>query len=531
MKIGLFFSEADGLISQCLNLQKLQKAYQDEHAAFIVKNFFQARELRQILDIIAAQRFEAVILAGDSPVNYQVNKNADFLINEIEKLGINSNRIGIVNLKEQLVMAHPDDRPGAQKKASILIDVAIAKVQIAPVIKTKEIAPYPAVAIIGVTPGSVMAAQRLLERDFNVYLIDETYELRNFRDADKREKIRSVVSFVELHANSSFYRTSKISDIYGYAGNYTLEISTPSGKQVVTAGSIIVANTKDPEFTEHLRPLVHIDIDENGFFEPINHDTLQVFTLEKGIFLLPDNEDNDFAYISALGDSVAFAVTSLLESKTIAHKIVVSEIREELCGGCGTCVKTCLFKASCIDPVRKVSIIDEKRCKGCGNCVTSCPTGARDLLSYPQKYLTKAIDILSADKNGNDPKILAFLCEGCGYEALDKAGLKGINYPASVMPLGIRCAGNIDTQLILEAFIKGFAGVVICKCPDGHCRNIVGNNDLDRRANLFREVLRSRGIEDNCLRIIEGEIHGNNNCARAMLELFKDLKSTGGECS
>lgn len=528
MKIGLFFSEADGTISSVLNLNELRKSYESEGEAFIVKDFFRATELRQIIATIAARNFEAVILAGDSPVNYQVNKNADFLVNEIEKTGINPNRIGIVNLKEQLAVAHPGD-PGAQEKAKLMIDVAIAKVKMAPVIKTREIAPYPAVAVIGVTPGSVMAAQRLLERDFTVYLIDEANELRNFRDEGKRRKIRSIVSFVELHPNAKFYLTAKISDIYGYSGNYTLEISSPHKKEVITAGSIIVANTKDREFTDEIRPLVHIDIDEEGLFEPVNTDTLQVFTLEKGVFLLPDDEDSDLAYISALGDSVAFAVTSLLENKTISHKIVVSEIREELCGGCGTCVKTCMFKASSIDPVKKVSVINEERCKGCGNCVTSCPTGARDLLTYPQKYLTKAIDILSSGENRNEPKILAFLCEGCGYEALDKAGLTGLTYPASIMPLSIRCAGNIDTQLILEAFTRGFSGVVICKCPDGHCRNIVGNNDLDRRANLFREVLRSRGIEDNSLRIVEGELHGNNNCAKAMLELFEELKTVGGD--
>jgi len=529
LKIGLFFSEANGIISKNLNLHELQKAYQGEYETFIVKDFFQAGEIRKILETIAARNLEAVVLAGDSPVNYQVNKNADFLATEIEKLGINPNRIGIVNLKEQLAMAHPEDLAGGLKKARLLVDVAIVKVKMAPAIKTKEVAPYPAVAIIGVTPSSVMAAQRLLERNFTVYLIDEANQLRDFRDEEKRQKIRSVASFVELHPNTGFHLSSRITDIYGYAGDYTLEISSPEGRQVVTAGSIIVANTKDPEFTETLRPLVHIDVDEDGLFKPVNNDTMQVFTLEKGIFLLPDNEDSELAYISALGDSVAFAATTLLESKTIPHKIVVSEIREELCGGCGTCVKTCMFKASSIDPVKKISVINEKRCKGCGNCVTSCPTGARDLLSYPQKYLTKAIEILSSCESKKAPKILAFLCEGCGYEALDRAGLKGISYPASILPLGIRCGGNIDTQLIMEAFIKGFSGVVVCKCTDGHCRNIVGNNDLDRRANLFRDVLRSRGIEDDCLRIVEGEKQGNNNCVKAMLEFFQDLNTVGGD--
>ena len=69
----------------------------------------------------------------------------------------------------------------------------------------------------------------------------------------------------------------------------------------------------------------------------------------------------------------------------------------------------------------------------------------------------------------------------------------GLEYPTGVMPLSVRCAGRLDTQFILEAFKQGFTGVVICKCKDDHCLNIVGNTDLDRRANLFRAVLSSRG--------------------------------------
>lgn len=285
-----------------------------------------------------------------------------------------------------------------------------------------------------------------------------------------------------------------------------------------------------------IRPILHIETGDDGLFTPVSAETGMVNSIEEGIFLIPGGFAGSLAGRVALADSAAMAIINLLEEPEIEHKNVVSEVDLEKCGGCGTCVKTCSFRASTIDPAQRVSQIDAKRCKGCGNCVTSCPTGARDLLTYPQKYLLEAIRILAgfgedgANQSGanSDPKILALLCEGCGYKALDDAAYREQSYAAGILPLGVRCGGNIDTQLILEAFLHGFDGVTICKCAEGHCRNIVGNTDLDRRANLFREILRSRGIDDDRLRIVETSRQDNNRCVSTLIELFEEIR-TGGE--
>ena len=472
--------------------------------------------------------FDAVVLVGDSPQTYQNNKSADFVISEIEARGININKIGFANIKEQVALAHPSNPQKATEKAKVLVEVAIEKVKISHPIEVRDIAPHPAVAIIGATPGAMLAAQRLLERNFRVYIIDQAGQYRNFSDKVNQEKITSVISFVEIQPKTKFFYNAKINDIYGFAGQYHLHLTSGGEKHDLVVGSIIVAKTSDQEFTNEIRPLVHIDVNEEGLFQPVNSDTMQVFTYEQGIFLLPDDESLALANIVSLSDSAAFAVTSFLEKKELSYKIVVSEINEELCSGCGTCVKTCMFKASSIDPLKKVSVIDEHRCKGCGNCVTSCPTGARDLLTFPQKYLTKAIELLAGFAK-DQPKVLAFLCEGCGYKALDLAGIEGIEYNVNIMPLGVRCGGNVDTQLILEAYNHGFSGVMICKCQDGHCRNIVGNTDLDRRANLFRDILRSRGIDADTLRIIESLRDGHNNCVHSVKDLYEEIKRNGGE--
>lgn len=527
MKIGLFFSKG-GVTDSVVNISNLANHFSNEYHTFIVDNFFTTAGLTAILAEIDKNSFDGLVLAGDSPLTYQNSKSADFVIARIEARGININKIGFANIKEQVALAHPSNPQKATEKAKVLVEVAIEKVKTARPIKIRDIAPHPAIAIIGATPGAMLAAQRLLERNFKVYIIDQTGQYRSFSNKENQEKITSVITVVEMNPKATFFYNAKIDDIYGFAGRYHLNITSEGEQHDLVVGSIVVVNTGDRQFTNEIRPLVHIDINEEGLFKPVNYDTMQVFTYEQGIFLLPDDENLTLANIVSLSDSVAFAVTSFLEKKELSYKIVVSEIDEELCSGCGTCVKTCMFKASSIDPLKKVSIIDEQRCKGCGNCVTSCPTGARDLLTFPQKYLTKAIELL-ANFDKDQPKVLAFLCEGCGYKALDMAGIEGIEYDVNIMPLGIRCGGNVDTQLILEAYHHGFSGVTICKCPDGHCRNIVGNTDLDRRANLFRDILRSRGIDADTLRIIESIRDGQNNCVHSVKDLYEEIKNNGGE--
>ena len=528
MKIGLFFSRSGGVTDRVVNLNSLAKHFSQNYYTFIVDDFFKTSGLEAMLGEIDKNAFDAVVLVGDSPLSYHNNKNAEFVVSQIEARGINTNKIGFANIKEQVALAHPSYPQKATEKAKVLVEVAIEKVKIAHPIKTREIAPHPAIAIIGATPGGMLTAQRLLERNFKVYIIDRESQYRTFTSKENQDKIASVITFVEMHPRTNFLFNTKINDISGYAGRFYLNVTSGEETSNLVVGSIVVSNTTDREFTSELRPLVHIDVNENGLFKPVNPDTLQVFTYEKGIFLLPDDESQELANIVALSDSAAFAVTSFLERKDLGYNIVVSEINEELCSGCGTCVKTCMFKASSIDALKKVSVIDEQRCKGCGNCVTSCPTGARDLLTYPQKYLTKAVELLSKFGDSTEPKVLAILCEGCGYTALDLAGVNGLEYDVNVMPLGIRCGGTVDTQLILEAFKQGFKGIVICKCGDSDCRNIVGNTDLDRRANLFRDVLRSRGIESDALLIVEGLREGNNNCVHSIMNLYKDIMSKGG---
>lgn len=96
------------------------------------------------------------------------------------------------------------------------------------------------------------------------------------------------------------------------------------------------------------------------------------------------------------------------------------------------------------------------------------------------------------------PKIVCFSCKFSwaylGDEDAMAAQIK--NW------IPIICAGKIDAAYILDAFAHGADGVLILGCPEGDCHFQDGNIEARKRLILLREVLRTRGIQPERVKMI-----------------------------
>lgn len=520
MNIGLYLSESSGKVSQAIDLARLTSEYSTLPVVRTFDSFFKPRVVNVITSDIKSEQLDAVVLAGESPFYYSANREADFIIGEIEKSGISLNRIGFANIREHAALPHRANPQGAFTKAKLLIDVAIEKVKHSEPLKTIEFPPKKRVAIIGSTTEGLSIAAKLLRHGYKVSIIEKGSKVRVPEDDIPR--MRATVGFVLGHKNLSVFSETTVKEITGYYGDFTLYIDKKGQAEQLSVGAVVAATGDDAAYASELHSVLFIDIDTSGNFKPVNRDTMLTTTKRPGIFIVAKSDN--MAMKAALADSVALNVMSLLDEPELLYEIPVSHVDEKLCGGCGTCIKTCMFKASHINDIKRLARVDTARCRGCGNCVTSCPTGARDLLTYPTKYLHSAIEILAQHPASGDPSVLYLLCEGCGYPSLDIAGLSNAEYSTNILPLGVKCGARVDTQLILEAFAKGFDGVIIGKCKEDKCENLVGSIDLDRRANLFREILRSRGVNSERLRIIGIDGCEDGKAADEAETFLKDLK-------
>ncbi|MHC4858627.1 MAG: hydrogenase iron-sulfur subunit, partial [Planctomycetota bacterium] len=344
------------------------------------------------------------------------------------------------------------------------------------------------------------------------------------------EVLRPTLTYVSRHPRFKAHHRSSPADFSGYAGDYTLSVVTDGETIELHVGAVILSLFEDPKMIKAVQTTFRVDINEDGSLAALDETSARCQTQERGIFLInpPGGEDGGVSQGIIAADAAAAIVTNLLSASEIRHRVTVSCVEEELCGGCGACVKTCMFRAVTLAGIPPVSHIDSRRCRGCGNCVTACPSGARDLLSCPSAYLFSAIDALSGftPENGG-PRVLMFVCQGCGYPCMDQAVRDGHTWPVGVLPLSVTCGGQIDMQMILHAFVKGFDGVALIICSEGCCHNVIGNVDLERRVSLFRGLLSSRGVDDRRLRVIATCSRAGSTCVDALQDFHGQLARLG----
>ncbi|MFX1366768.1 MAG: 4Fe-4S binding protein [Promethearchaeota archaeon] len=88
--------------------------------------------------------------------------------------------------------------------------------------------------------------------------------------------------------------------------------------------------------------------------------------------------------------AAASKASTLLSKDTITQELIIAEIDEDLCVGCGRCEKLCNYKAIKVNG-KNIAEVDELKCKGCGVCISSCPARAIDLKYYRDRQIIEEI--------------------------------------------------------------------------------------------------------------------------------------------
>lgn len=284
--------------------------------------------------------------------------------------------------------------------------------------------------------------------------------------------------------------------------NLNLQVNIAGGKVLLPVDMLVLATPLVPVAeAADLRDILGLDKTEEGFFS------------EADIMLAPVSSHDPGKYLAGAcigprtisetvvdASAVAGLIADILKRGLFSHSVLVSEVDEDHCGGCGVCIKTCLFHAASLDPETGVSVVDLSLCRGCGNCVAACPAGARDLVVYSKEYFTKQIDILAEFDPPQGPKVLGLFCDACAYHCLDNIGLSGGSLPPNFIAIRSPCTGRIDSSLLRYALSK-FDGVMVGGCYPKSCQYIGGNFDAEKRIDLFKTLMEARGLNPQHLRL------------------------------
>ena len=126
-----------------------------------------------------------------------------------------------------------------------------------------------------------------------------------------------------------------------------------------------------------------------------------------------------------------------------------------------------------------------------------------------------------------EPDVLGFACNWCGYAGADQAGMNKMQYPANIKLLRVMCLGRVDTNLVLEAFQKGFDGIMLVGCHIGDCHYISGNKNAVLVVERLKNILHYLGIEPERLRIEEVSGGEGPLFVKVVTEFIEELKELG----
>ena len=126
-----------------------------------------------------------------------------------------------------------------------------------------------------------------------------------------------------------------------------------------------------------------------------------------------------------------------------------------------------------------------------------------------------------------EPDILGFACNWCGYAGADQAGANKMQYPANIKLLRVMCLGRVDTNLVLEAFQKGFDGVMLIGCHIGDCHYVSGNKNAVLVVDRLKNILHFLGIESERLKLEEVSAGEGPLFVKVVTKYVEELKRLG----
>ena len=270
--------------------------------------------------------------------------------------------------------------------------------------------------------------------------------------------------------------------------------STPSDLVILSTGMVPSKGTLD------LAEKLGIELGQDGFFKEVDTKVASTMTKRPGVYLAgachsPKDIPESVAQASA---AAAMAGLHLMKEVDANNLILIPKVDETRCGRCGICPTVCPYQAITM-PLEGPVRIDETLCQSCGLCISSCPTRALDNPNFGFDLVDAQVKA-ALENNKGSTRIIGFACNDCGYRLLDIAGVKGVRYSPSFIPIYVPCMSTISLRHIISALDHGADGVVLIGCVKDRCHYEKG---VDHAEGQLRFMKNLYGEADMPVRILK----------------------------
>ncbi|MBW1646909.1 MAG: FAD-dependent oxidoreductase [Deltaproteobacteria bacterium] len=275
-----------------------------------------------------------------------------------------------------------------------------------------------------------------------------------------------------------------------------------------------------------LAAILRIDIGPQGFLQSDNIYRFPVATNREGIFVAgASREVRSLPWALADARNAALRVAEVLGDGTrlVPRDKAVVDIGK--CTFCLTCYRCCPHGAIYWQAENK-PVISPVACQGCGICASECPMDAIQIGGFSDEQIRSQIGAKLADVNG-DPAIVAFCCQNSALVAGEMAAAFRMNLPAGLRTIQVPCAGKIDLQYILDAFVSGADGVLVMACHPGNCKSERGNTYAGWRVEDAQRLIAGAGLEPERLRFATLAANMGTDFQAIVIDMEQKIRDLG----
>lgn len=334
--------------------------------------------------------------------------------------------------------------------------------------------------------------------------------------------------YLESRNKGATYFKLKEAPVVGNGGETISFLDPVLGKDLELSPDLIVIEESmvaDPINAE-LSEILKIDLGPMAFLQTDNVHRFPVRSNREGV-LLVGGARNIQGMASALMDveNAVLELKRFLKNGKAMVQVNKAVLDTGKCTFCLTCYRCCPHGAILWDQSNK-PVICQMACQGCGICASECPMKAIQVGGFHDT------EILDALKNGkaeapDQPKIVAFCCQNSAHEAGIMAEAFNMPKPGNLQMVKVPCAGKVDLDYMMNAFVEGADGVLVMACHSGNCKSERGNTYAKWRVDDLHRMMEEMGLEKERLGFVTLASNMGSGFSEALTSLerlLKDLK-------